>query len=163
MDLHIIFLIAVLVILIVIILLCMGSAADNFKLTRLFYNEGCNPTKRIGRLWIDENTRRWAAPAASRLYSYEEIYDFDILVDGVSLGGKSACVGIDACGSEAAASSNKTFERIVVLIFVGKRASDVINIPVCGCAVRNNSNQFDKYMALATEMCGELEKMKNNR
>ena len=144
----------------VVVLFNLSGAHDNLRLSRLFYAERSIPTKKLGRLWIDEKSRKWAAPSANRLYSFSEVLDCDILADGISLGAKQKMYNAGASGSDAAACGNKTFERIVVVVIVGDKPSDTVNIPIGGGAVRFASKEFDKYMRLAEDVCKELDNMK---
>lgn len=151
----------VLIILIAIIFIYGNSAKNNIKLSRLFHNEGCIPTKKIGCLWIDEKNRKWGCSTTQRLFSYSEVLGFDIQVDGVSINEESR-YSFYGGTAEIAADRNRTFEKIVVIVLVSDRTVKYVNIPVAVSSVLNSPVEYERNMKLAHLICYELERMNKN-
>ncbi|MCQ4022623.1 MULTISPECIES: hypothetical protein [unclassified Ruminococcus] len=154
-------LILAVLLLVAIAIMSYGNFAAGIRLFRLFGMYKCNPTKKLGSLWIDENRRKWSSKTADRLYDYSDILDYDIQLDGISMKRKAKLQGYGSFG-EATAQRCKTFERIVVVVTVRDTATEYVNIPVGNSKTQEGSVEYQKYIKLANEICNELEKMKNN-
>lgn len=156
-----IILIVALIVLIAVTLIFLGDAKNNIRLTRLFYDEKCLPTKRVGSLWIDEKNKKWGCKTAQRLFGYSEIIDYDIQADGISLKKKSEYLRMGGDAAEMTAKRNTTFERIVVVVFVTDELENCVNIPIGNSSQQIGSIDYERCMKLANSICDELEKMKN--
>lgn len=163
MSYQAVMLIVALLVLIAVTLIYWGDAKNNIKLTRLFYNEKCLPTKKVGSLWVDEKNKMWGCKTAERLFSYCKIVDYDIQVDGISLKKEIEYINMGVSSAEMTADRNSTVERIVVVVFVTDETASCVNIPVGNSTQKIGSIEYERNIKLANSICDELEKMKQTK
>lgn len=162
MDASTILLIVGLAVLAVLVFLFCSDFIDDFRVKSLFKRENCSPTHRIGKLWIDENNRKWTSSNLDRLFDFRAILDYDLQSDGESLKKRQEflSMGLDPC-SELAADRCRTFERLVVVVILRDSDLSCVNIPVGKTKSELGSAEFKRQFKLAEKMCNELERIKN--
>lgn len=162
MSYQLIILILMLIVLVAVALVFLGDAKSNLKLTQLFFEAKCLPTKKIGCLWIDEKNKKWCCKTAERLFDYSEIIEVDIQADGASLK-KEAEYMSSGCAAEMTADRRRTVEQIVVVVIVSDESIGCVNIPVGNSPVQLGSIEYERRIKLADSMCSELDKMKDEK
>lgn len=162
MSYQIVILILTLIVLLAAALVFGEEARNNLKLTRLFFDSKCLPTKKLGQLWIDENNRKWCCKTADRLFGYSEIIEVDIQADGVSLKKEAEYISL-GCSTEMTAERRRTVEQIIVVVIVSDKDIGCVNIPVGKSPVQIGSIEYEHRLKLANSMYSALDKMKNEK
>lgn len=161
MDATILLILGLAIFAVLIILFCCDFL-EGLRIKLLFKRQNCSPTHRIGKLWIDENNKKWASSNIDRLFDFCTILDYDLQFDGVSINKKQKflSMGLDPC-AEMAAERCKTFERLVVVVILNDSNFPCVNIPVGNTKSETGSAEFKRQLKLAERICNELERIKN--
>lgn len=137
----------------------------------LWKSEGCQTTKKIDTLLIDDKRRQWTVLGCTKIYTYSDIIDFEISENGKSYKSKNGVIRAVAGGAlfgaagaivgASTAQKVQTINSMAVKIFVRDNNNPMITIPLVTIPVQTDSAAYSLSYNVATQIIAQLSYMRD--